>query len=327
MNLKEQQNFINTRLGSLLGAVRLFGGYSPVPPLAVFMFLTYRCNPSCPFCFQSRDRRHKFPDLGIEDLKLIEENINRSFWRKPRIHLFGGEPTINSDFLEILGFLTEKGYRLSMTTNGVGLCDMAEDIAAVVKRIEINMSLNRMDFSEQLSALESFSESIRQGKTYINIACPINRDNQGKLVEIVEAFSNSPASCITLQHSIFRKGSDTGIDPSLLKQQIVELKSKDYEKPVLFFPDIRDVDIEDYYRDPEFPVDHDKCVLPWFVLFIQPNGDVIVCEEIETVVGNARKNKLSGTWNSRKMRAFRNSIRKNGVSHPVCFRCCHRQYY
>jgi len=26
MNLKEQQNFINTRLGSLLGGVRLFGG-------------------------------------------------------------------------------------------------------------------------------------------------------------------------------------------------------------------------------------------------------------------------------------------------------------
>ncbi len=327
MNLKEQQNFINTRAGKLLDVVRLFGGYSPIPPLAVFMILTYRCNLSCPFCFQSRDRRSTHPDMTLEDIKLIEKNIRRSFWRKPRIHLFGGEPTINSDFFEIVRYLSGEGYRLSMTTNGVGLKDLVEPLVDSGARMEINMSLNTMNFEEQVSALDLFRDLDRDNRMYINLACPINTENQGSLIEIVERFQGSHARCITLQHAIFTKDRDPGIDPVLLKKQVTELKQGKLRKPVLFFPDIKIKDIEDYYLNPEFPLNRNKCVLPWLVLFIQPNGDVIACEEIEAVIGNAKNEKLNRIWNSKAQRKFRQNIQRNGISHPVCYRCCHRQYY
>ena len=150
MNLKELQNFQNTGLGKILNGVRLFRGYSPIPPLAAFLILTYRCNLNCHFCFQSRERREAYPDMSIEDVQLIEKNFSNSFIYKPRIHLFGGEPTINKDFPEIVKYLGGKGYRMSMTTNGVGIHDCIEPLLAVKARVEINMSLNTMNFEEQL---------------------------------------------------------------------------------------------------------------------------------------------------------------------------------
>lgn len=327
MNLKEQQNFINTRVGKVLDVVRWFGGYSPIPPVAAFLILTYRCNLNCSFCFQSRDRRSVYPDMKIEDIKLIEKNIRRSFRWKPRIHLFGGEPTINNDFLEIVRYLTGKGYRISMTTNGAGLRELVEPICAAGARIEINLSLNTMDFKEQLSALDLFEKHDQKNRIYLNLACPINRENQDSLIDIIKTYDESHARCITLQHSIFTENRVPDIDPVPLKKQVEEIRKYKFRKPVIFFPDIKTDDIEHYYSNPEFPFNRNKCVLPWLVLFIKPNGDVTVCEEIETVIGNARSDKLSGVWNSEKYREFRQNIQRKGVSHPVCYRCCHRQYY
>ena len=327
MNLKELQNFQNTGGGKILNVVRLFGGYSPVPPLAAFMILTYRCNLNCHFCFQSKTRREAYPDMGIEDVRLIEQNIRRSFWRKPRIHLFGGEPTINKDFPEIVNYLGGKGYRISMTTNGVGIHDCVAPLLAIKARVEINMSINTMNFEEQLSALQLFEKHDVEKKIYVNIACPINRDNQNHLADIVKIFENSYASCITLQHSIFTINRVPDLNPALIKKQVEEIKRNRYQRPVMFFPDIKTKDIEDYYVNPAFPDSGNKCVLPWFLLIIQPNGDVVACEEIEVVIGNAKRDSLSRIWNGREFKGFRQQIQTKGLSHPSCYRCCHRQYY
>jgi radical SAM protein with 4Fe4S-binding SPASM domain len=327
MNLKELQNFQNTGVGNILNVVRLFGGYSPIPPLAAFLILTYRCNLNCHFCFQSRERREAYPDMSIEDVRLIEENFRKSFFYKPRIHLFGGEPTINRDFPEIVKYLGGKGYRLSLTTNGVGIHDCIEPLLAVKARVEINMSINTMNFEEQLSALQLFEKHDVKKRIYVNIACPINRDNQHNLAEIIRKFENSYARCITLQHSIFIKNRIPDLNPVQLKKQVEEIKRKRYRRPVMFFPDIKAKDIEEYYMNPDFPDNSNRCVLPWFLLIIQPNGDVLPCEEIEAVIGNAKRGKLSRIWNGREYREFRQKIQQNGLSHPACYRCCHRKYY
>ena len=107
------------------------------------------------------------------------------------------------------------------------------------------------------------------------MACPINRDNQYHLAEIIRKFENSHASCFTLQHAIFGRNRVPDLNPELLKKQLEEIKRNGYKIPVMFFPDIKMRDIEDYYLNPDFPGSGNKCLLPWFLLIIQPNGDVV----------------------------------------------------
>lgn len=129
MNLKPLQNLHNTPIGKLLYWIEMFRGYSPVSPRLVELLLTYKCNLSCEFCYQAREKRETFPDMKIEGAKVIEENIRKSFYFKPRIHLFGGEPSVNRDFMKILRYFSNKGYKVSLTTNGVDIDKFIQGLA------------------------------------------------------------------------------------------------------------------------------------------------------------------------------------------------------
>jgi len=327
MNLKRLQNMPNTRIGKILNLVWLFRGYAPFSPRFVELLLTYRCNLNCEFCYQARNKRDKFPDMSLEDAARIEQNIRRSFLFKPRIHFFGGEPTVNKDFIGILRYFSGKNYKLSLTTNGINLKYLAKELAATTGLLEINLSLNTMERGAALPLLELFKKYRQREKININLACPINIGNQANLAGMVKEYEMSPANSLTFQHPTFISGPGPKVDPNVIRAQVEEIKAKKKKIPVLFLPDIKPDDIEKYYADPAFPYNKNRCVFPWFVLFIQPNGDIIPCDEVEVKMGNAKLERLNRIWNGDNYRRFRSEIIKHGISHPICGRCCHRQYY
>jgi len=94
--------------------------------------------------------------------------------------------------------------------------------------------------------------------------------------------------------------------------------------PVTFFPGIKTKDIKKYYGDLDAEFGN-KCLRPWLVMTVMPNGDVRPCLA-HGVVGNAKTESLKEIWNNREFRSFRNRINKFGIF-PGCERCCHRQYY
>jgi radical SAM protein with 4Fe4S-binding SPASM domain len=265
--------------------------------------------------------------MNIEDVKVIEENIDRSFVLRPRIHLFGGEPTINKDFVEILNYFSERKYKISMTTNGVNIKGHIWDLIKAKGLSEINISLNTMDIKGLLSTLECFRQAEGEARKYVTIACPINAMNQNKMIDIVREFEGSYAQCITFQHTVLPIDGNLGIDSREVKKNVEKIKRTKYRLPVIFLPDIKTRDIENYYTDRKFPYNMKKCIFPWFVFFIQPNGDVLACEEVNVVMGNAKRESSKEIWNGEIYKRYRQSIHKFGVSHPNCWRCCHRNYY
>lgn len=305
----------------------MFRGYSPVSPRFVELLLTYKCNLSCEFCYQAREKRETFPDMKIEDAKVIEENIRKSFYFKPRIHLFGGEPSVNKDFMKILRYFSNKGYKVSLTTNGVDIDKFIQGLAMTRNLVEINMSLNTENREKSLSTLQLFKTHQQKRKIRVNLACPINVMNQMSLVEIVRQFEDSYASCITFQHTTFSSHYKEDMDFEAIKNQIQEITRTPHKVPVLFLPNIKCRDIANYYSDSKFPYNKNKCIFPWFVLFIQPNSDVIPCDEVDVTIDNAKNNSLKDIWNNDNYRKFRQNIQRQGVSYPICKRCCHRQYY
>ncbi len=327
MNLKKLQNLPNIKIGKALYLAQLFEGYNIIPPRFIVIVLTYRCNLNCYFCYQSKEKGKTFPDMNIDDAKILEENISKSFYFKPRIHLFGGEPTINKDFVEILKYFSEKGYKTSLTTNGINMNKYGNILAAIKGLKEINISLNVNDYRQVISSLQFFDGYDRDNKTIINLSCPINNSNQSNLIEIVREFENSHASCVTFQHAMFPFNYKDNMNIESIREQVELIRENKFRIPVLFLPDIKTKDIEVYYNDPDFPYNKNNCIFPWFSLIIEPNGNVIPCEEVDAVVGNAKNVSLKDIWNNGEYKRFRQNIRKQGISYPICKRCCHRQYY
>ena len=99
-----------------------------LPPLRVTFEVTYRCNLSCPFCFQEFAREQS-PDFK-KNFELSNEEILAAVDELPRHTLItfnGGEVFVRKDFPELLRAIKARGRRCNIVTNGTMLfADKAE---------------------------------------------------------------------------------------------------------------------------------------------------------------------------------------------------------
>jgi MoaA/NifB/PqqE/SkfB family radical SAM enzyme len=88
-----------------------------LPPNAISIDLSDRCNLRCKICNQWKDRNSN-KKLEFEDLKKIMDSL-ASFSPKTIVEFSGQEPLLKKDLLfKILQYGTEKGILMSINTNG-----------------------------------------------------------------------------------------------------------------------------------------------------------------------------------------------------------------
>ncbi len=92
------------------------------PPRFAFVDVTNRCNMNCPICVDN------VPGLGFEfdpPLEYFDNLFERLSRHEPRptIALFGGEPTVREDLLDIIELSKAHGFRTRVLTNGLKLAD------------------------------------------------------------------------------------------------------------------------------------------------------------------------------------------------------------
>ena len=63
-----------------------------------------------------------------------------------------------------------------------------------------------------------------------------------------------------------------------------------------------------------------KCLSPWIVAYVFPDGDVRPCLNSTYSFGNIKNTKFSEIWNSVKAVEYRRALKKIGMM-PVCRRC------
>jgi len=96
----------------------------PHDPTIVFVDVTNRCNMNCPICIANvRGMGFEFhPPLAYF------EKVYQALGRldpKPTVELFGGEPTLREDLLEIIAAGRRHGIKSRVVTNGLKLADEA----------------------------------------------------------------------------------------------------------------------------------------------------------------------------------------------------------
>jgi 7,8-dihydro-6-hydroxymethylpterin dimethyltransferase len=167
------------------------------PPSLVFIDVTNRCNMNCPICLANIPAMGFRFDPPMAYFEKIFEVLARRT-PKPKIQLFGGEPTVRKDLIDIIR-LAKKKYGLSarIVTNGLRLADEAYCKELVATGTQIMFSFDGRApeiyertrkhpeaLAQKLRALENL-ERLRKSK--VTIMCTLGEGvNDEHLADLIQ---------------------------------------------------------------------------------------------------------------------------------------------
>jgi len=133
-----------------------FGNGKSSWPETISIFITYKCNLKCKMCgqwgengtFKYFDKSTLNNQLSIDEIETFIKDVK---FYKPNITLFGGEPLINPEIIDIIKIIKKAGLRCNIITNGTLIKKYAEEL--------IDSGLDEIIFS--LDGPEEIHDSIR----------------------------------------------------------------------------------------------------------------------------------------------------------------------
>ncbi len=111
-------------------------------PICLTWELTYACNLACIHCLSSSGRRDPF-ELSTDECKAVIDELARLqvFY----VNIGGGEPTIRSDFFELIEYCVDHGVGVKFSTNGSRIDAAAAQRLSGSNYIDIQISLDGAD--------------------------------------------------------------------------------------------------------------------------------------------------------------------------------------
>ncbi|MCM8780891.1 MAG: radical SAM protein [Candidatus Omnitrophica bacterium] len=296
-------------------------------------------------------------ELSLEKLRLLIKDLAKF---RPNITLFGGEPLLYSGCLEIIRHIKERQMHCLMITNGSLLEDFAlELVESGLDELNLSLDGN-LELHNQIRGMPGLFEKIMQGlkilqdykakrnskKPLINLQCTITKYNYLHLEQLLEVASEVKADSLTFHNLIFLDTSvidrqkdiadilkcnfedwqgfvfNPDIDPDLLYQKIKSIRAKKLGFDVDFYPNFSNRTLLEYYKNPDYmPSEYlPRCLSPWIVAYIFPDGSVRPCLNCSYSFGNIMDNKFIEIWNSKEAIIYRRQLKDNGIF-PVCARC------
>ncbi len=108
-------------------------------PICLTWELTYACNLACTHCLSSSGRRDP-RELSTEECKAVIDELQRMqvFY----VNIGGGEPTVRSDFWELVDYATDHQVGVKFSTNGVRIDAAAAARLAASDYVDVQISLD-----------------------------------------------------------------------------------------------------------------------------------------------------------------------------------------
>ena len=340
------------------------GGKSGLPE-AITLFLTHRCNLRCRMCGQwgeggftkAQGAQYVQAELTLDMLKSIIDKVS-SF--KPNITLFGGEPLLYDNCIEVIKYIKKRSMHCLMITNGSLLHDIAKEIIdsgldelniSLDGGPEIHDAIRGMQglydrIEKGIMRIKYFKDEARAKKPYINLQCTITKYNYKHLEQLIEVAGKVGADSVTFHNLIFlskelldkQKRCDAllgcesaqwegfvfepGIEVKVLYEKIKKILSGRYRFNVDFYPNFSLQELTKYYNQPSYsPAEYKaRCLSPWVTAYIFPDGEVRPCLNSNYSYGNVKNSSFRELWNNEKAVRFRTELKNNSMF-PVCARC------
>jgi radical SAM protein with 4Fe4S-binding SPASM domain len=280
----------------------------------------------------------------------------------PWIVLSGGEATLYRDILPLVSHVLSHDLMLSIITNGVKLDVFAEDfvnqgVPFVISSIdgprqthdEIRGIPGAFDKTVNgLKKIKRLKDERGAKKPFIMALSTISKDNAGNLEGAFEAAEDIGADYLLAYMAYFQTEescaayvqlmqnefgitprsqygwlwSASQVDTGKLIATMRRIRSRKWSFPYNFAPQLKEEDIPRYYTEHSNSFGYHKCVAPWTMVEIMPNGDAVTCRDYpDYAVGNINDTPLKELWNNDRYRRFRNGLQNRGKM-PICSRCC-----
>jgi MoaA/NifB/PqqE/SkfB family radical SAM enzyme len=334
--------------GSIPRCIPFMNGRA-LPPLFLFLELTYRCNLRCPYCYVypagKKPRLAELEELTAAEIAHIVDQTPP--WTL--IFLSGGEPLVRKDFANIVERAAQKRL-CHIYTNGtmISQADAEQWVAVGVSSVAFSVDgpegvhdaiRGRGTYSSTMSAVEILSRAKRRtGKQFplINLRSTITARNADSLTEMVCVAEKAGADYCTFQvlnHTTRLGGIDLqdnlecnlqlppikAFPTHTLADQLSRLRNAASSAiRVRILPDLPASALLSHYENRLQTRDY-RCASPWTVMYVSPYGEVYPC--LNYRVGNLRKQPLWKLWNGHRYRQFRLRLLRRGLFSD-CRGCC-----
>ncbi len=198
-------------------------------PICLTWELTYACNLACVHCLSSSGRRDP-RELSTAEAKAVIDELERLqvFY----VNIGGGEPTVRSDFWELVDYAVAHKVGVKFSTNGIRLDKNAAARIAATDYVDVQISLDGAtaevndavrgegSFKTALQALDNLAEA---GASDFKISVVVTRHNVSQLDEFKKLADDRGASLRLTRLRPSGRGADTWDELHLLPGQQREL--------------------------------------------------------------------------------------------------------
>lgn len=265
-------------------------------PTLVHLQITRNCNLRCSFCGQW-GKSGFFADAKGEEMTLND-------WKKvidelatinplPRVYVWGGEALISPIFEDVVKLLKEKGFRLSLVTNGVFIDKHYQTLNRDFDKICISIDGER-----------ELHDSIRGKGVYDKVTKNLPLLDKEKVIITTVATENLNVESF----------ANTFKDYKILLQELIPFDGQEIYTVTCPIP-----------KNMTYLQHGDKakmktCLAPHYHMHITWNGEVTYCTDFyEFSAGNVKKDSLMNIWSNDKSNEFRRKV-ANGEN-PNCKYC------
>jgi mycofactocin biosynthetic radical S-adenosylmethionine protein MftC len=194
-------------------------------PICLTWELTYACNLACLHCLSSSGRRDP-RELTTAECKAVIDELQRMqvFY----VNIGGGEPTVRSDFWELVDYATDHQVGVKFSTNGVRLDREAADRLAASSYVDVQISLDgaTAEVNDAVRGAGSFAMATRAlghlrdaGFRDAKISVVCTRHNVGQLDELKALAESYGATLRLTRLRPSGRGADVWDDLHLLPEQ------------------------------------------------------------------------------------------------------------
>jgi mycofactocin radical SAM maturase len=162
-------------------------GYGLDAPICLTWELTYACNLSCVHCLSSSGRRDP-RELSTAECRAVIDELERMqvFY----VNIGGGEPTVRSDFWELVDYATAHHVGVKFSTNGVKITQEVARRLAASDYVDVQISLDgaTAEVNDAVRGAGSYATALRAmrhlaeaGFRGFKISVVVTRQNAGQL--------------------------------------------------------------------------------------------------------------------------------------------------
>lgn len=264
-------------------------------PIECKIELTYKCNLACKYCNMINS---KSDELSTENIKDLVDQLRDLGVIK--LSLTGGEIFLRKDIFEIIDYCANKGFVLILQSNGILIDDEIINFLKKYKNILLKISFHSVDsekfddFTQVNNSYDLLIEKLNildESGIKFKLLFNVTSDNECDYDKTIKFFEENEYDYIL----------NSDIYPS------ISSKDKDNLKYFSKIDTLKKIVNKECSNKDKVHYTHRECDAAKMRLRIDPDGNVVPCGLIRTVLGNIKTNKLKDIWVNNVSQEFINS--------------------